>query len=85
MIGFSVISDNIGTGDLGKTMGFAISFVVTLGGPMVGGTAYQLFGYWPAWSIPLAILLVDIAGRLIMIESRNTSFVFCYCQFPQFH
>lgn len=66
------MSDIVPVHDLGKTMGIAMSFVTAgiVGGPMVGGTMFQLFGYWPAWSVPLTVLALDIIARLIMIEPR---------------
>lgn len=68
-----MLSDIVPVHDLGKTMGIAMSFVTAgiVGGPMVGGTMFQLFGYWPAWSVPLIVLVLDIIARLIMIEPRT--------------
>ncbi|OJJ88496.1 MFS transporter [Aspergillus glaucus CBS 516.65] len=73
VVGFAVLSDIVPVHDLGKTMGIAMSFVTAgiVGGPMVGGTMFQLFGYWPAWSVPLIVLVLDIIARLIMIEPRT--------------
>jgi len=75
VVGFAVMSDAVPMHDLGKTMGIAMSFVTAgiVGGPMVGGTMFQLFGYWPAWSVPLSVLVLDIIARLIMIEPRALS------------
>ncbi|BCR90467.1 uncharacterized protein ACHE_60353S [Aspergillus chevalieri] len=75
VVGFAVMSDAVSMRDMGKTMGIAMSFVTAgiVGGPMVGGTMFQLFGYWPAWSVPLTVLVLDIIARLIMIEPRSLS------------
>lgn len=73
VIGFAVLSDTVDIRNLGRTMGVAMSFVTAsiVGGPMVGGTMFQLFGYWPAWTVPLTVLVLDLIARLIMIEPRG--------------
>jgi MFS family permease len=58
--------------NLGASMGMAMSFVTAgmVGGPTVSGALLELFGYWTAWSLPLAVLALDIIARLVMIEPR---------------
>jgi MFS family permease len=70
VIGFALLAQNEDKSNLGKSMGLAMSSVTAgmVGGPSVSGTLLQLFGYWTAWSVPLIVLALDIAARLIMIE-----------------
>lgn len=56
-------------------MSFVSAGVVA--GPAVAGAILQLAGYWIAWSVPLALLILDIAMRFIMIEGSPTSTT-CY-------
>ncbi|KAE8144461.1 major facilitator superfamily domain-containing protein, partial [Aspergillus avenaceus] len=75
IVGFATLSDNVGLEHMGKLMGMSMSFVAagTISGPMVSGTLLQLFGYWPTWSAPVAVVSLDIVARLIMIEQRESS------------
>lgn len=59
---------------MGQVMGTARSFASTgvVGGPMVAGVLLQLFGYWPAWSVPMAVLVLDMVARL-MIPNQPAS------------
>lgn len=50
-------------------MSFVTAGVVS--GPMVGGTLLELLGYWPAWSVPLVVLVLDIIARLVLVEPRD--------------
>ena len=54
---------------MGKTMGMSMSFIMagTVGGPVVSGALIEWLGYWPAWSVPLAVLQLDMIGRAIAI------------------
>lgn len=55
---------------MGQVMGTARSFASmgVVGGPMVAGVLLQLLGYWSAWSVPMAVLILDMIFRLMMIE-----------------
>lgn len=70
VVGFALLANNVDKKNLGQSMGMAMSFVTAgmVGGPTVSGAMLQLFGYWAAWSLPLVVLLLDIAARLVMIE-----------------
>jgi MFS family permease len=52
-------------------MSFVSAGVVA--GPAIAGTVLELAGYWPAWSVPLGLLAIDIMMRSIMIEGPDTS------------
>lgn len=75
IVGFATLADTVGLENMGKTLGMTMSFVVggVLGGPMISGTLMHLAGYWPTWSAPLAILIIDIMLRLLMIERPKSA------------
>lgn len=68
----ATLSDNVGLENMGQVMGVAMSFVTAglISGPMVAGAMFQLVGYWPTWSVPLIVLLLDLIARLVMVENR---------------
>lgn len=70
---FAALTDNVGFEHMGKVMGMAMSFVTAgiVGGPMVAGFLFQLVGYWPTWSAPLVLLVLDMSARLVMIEAKD--------------
>lgn len=65
-----MLTDNAGEGRVGRVMGLSMSIVLsgTVGGPSLAGILLQWAGYWPAWSVPFAIILVNILLRLITDE-----------------
>ncbi|KHN93745.1 Major facilitator superfamily domain, general substrate transporter [Metarhizium album ARSEF 1941] len=71
---FTVLSDTVGMQHMGKVMGVAMSFVTAgvVGGPMIAGSMLQLVGYWPAWSAPLVLLVLDMMARLVMIQEQDS-------------
>ncbi|KAJ5726786.1 MFS general substrate transporter [Penicillium malachiteum] len=70
IVAFSTLSDNIAPEHMGKAMGLAMSFVSTgiMSGPTVSGTLLELAGYWAAWAVPLTLLCMYLAARLVMLE-----------------
>lgn len=70
-----MITDAAGSKHVGKALGFAGSFITAgiITGPAVAGILLELLGYWPAWSVPLALLVLDFIARLAMVESPKTS------------
>lgn len=75
IICLAMLTDNAGDKGVGKMMGLSMSFIMTgtVGGPMVAGVLLEWLGYWPAWSVPLGVLFLDIFARLIMIEPQPSS------------
>ena len=75
IVGFAMITDAAGPKHLGKALGFSGSFITAgiITGPAIAGILLDLLGYWPAWSVPLALLLVDFIARLAMIEAQTSS------------
>ncbi|KAI5362737.1 putative major facilitator superfamily, MFS transporter superfamily [Septoria linicola] len=67
---FTMLTDKVDKKHFGKTLGFASSFVAggVLVGPATAGTLLEWLGYWTAWSIPFALLAIDLIARLIMVE-----------------
>lgn len=70
IICFAMLTDAAGGKHLGKMLGFAGSFITggIVIGPAAGGVLLQVVGYWPAWSVPLALLAIGLVARLCMIE-----------------
>ncbi|KAF9888186.1 hypothetical protein FE257_009181 [Aspergillus nanangensis] len=74
IVGLASIAATVSPDRIGTTMGVAMSFVNagTISGPMASGLLLEWSGYWATWSIPLVVLVIDIALRLIMIEKTDT-------------
>ncbi|KAH0555648.1 hypothetical protein GP486_006407 [Trichoglossum hirsutum] len=74
IVGFAVLVDTVGAANMGKTLGVVSVFMnsASFAGPMVGGLLLEAIGYYPTWSVPIAVLLIDIAMRILMVEDpRN--------------
>lgn len=70
IVGFAMLTDAAGSKNLGKALGFSGSFITAgiLSGPVVSGAFLQWFGYWPAWSVPLAFIAICFVARLAILE-----------------
>lgn len=70
-----MLTDAAGSKHVGKALGFAGSFITAgiIMGPAIAGVLLELLGYWPAWSVPLALLLICFISRLAMVEVEKTS------------
>ncbi|KAJ6137178.1 hypothetical protein N7471_003664 [Penicillium samsonianum] len=75
IIGSDTMTDHVEVGNLGKLYGLSMSFVSAgvVAGPAIAGTVLELAGYWPAWSVALGLLALDIIMRFIMIETPKSS------------
>lgn len=75
IVGFAMLTDAAGSKHIGKALGFAGSFITAgiITGPAIAGVLLELFGYWPAWSVPLALIVVDFIARLAMVEVPEAS------------
>lgn len=73
IVGLATVADTVGQEDTGKVLGGISSFFVSglLFGPMAAGTLLDLVGYWMAWMVPIALLIVDMIMRVVMIENKN--------------
>uniref|UniRef100_A0A093VEX9 Putative MFS-type transporter C18.02 n=1 Tax=Talaromyces marneffei PM1 TaxID=1077442 RepID=A0A093VEX9_TALMA len=70
IIGLATLADTVGTENSAQTLG-TISVIYNSGlllGPTVSGWLLGLAGYWPTWSAAIAVLVVDMAMRLVIIE-----------------
>lgn len=74
-MGSATLTDHVEVQNLGKLYGLSMSFVSAgvVAGPAIAGTILELAGYWPAWSVPLGLLVLDIIMRSIMIEGPDPS------------
>ena len=56
-------------------MGLSTSFITigTVSGPMLGGVLLGWFGYWAAWSVPMALLFLDMIVRLVVRQPEGRS------------
>lgn len=72
IVSFAMLTDSIDKKHFGKTLGFASSFVTAgvLTGPAVAGSLLEWLGYWPAWTVPFALLGIDLVARLVMVEEK---------------
>ena len=70
-----MITENAGKGGIGTAMGLSTSFIMigTVSGPMLGGVLLGWFGYWAAWSVPVALLLLDMIVRLVVRQPKAPS------------
>lgn len=77
IVGLATVTDAVGSKNQGRAIGIILSFsgAGTVAGPTVSGTLLQLAGYWPTWSVPLVVLILDIAARSLMIEPDQSSFL----------
>jgi MFS family permease len=68
-----MLTDAAGSKHLGKALGFSGSFITAgvLSGPVVSGMFLQWLGYWPAWSIPLALIAICFVARVAIIEEAQ--------------
>ncbi|CAK3867747.1 MFS general substrate transporter [Lecanosticta acicola] len=73
IVSFAMLTDSIDKKHFGKTLGFASSFVTAgvLTGPAVSGALLEWLGYWPAWSVPFALLAIDLVARLLVVEVKK--------------
>ncbi|KAJ5933310.1 hypothetical protein N7454_005639 [Penicillium verhagenii] len=75
IVGSATMTDHVEVANLGKLYGLSMSFVSAgvVAGPAIAGTVLELAGYWPAWSVALGLLALDIIMRFVMIEAPKAS------------
>jgi MFS family permease len=58
VVGFAVLTDTVGTANMGKTLGFVSIFMnsASFSGPMAGGVLLETIGYYPTWAVPIAVV-----------------------------
>ncbi|CAI7641873.1 unnamed protein product [Penicillium manginii] len=67
IICLAMLTDSAKEGQVGRMMGISMSVVLsgTVGGPSVAGGLLQWAGYWPAWSVPIGLILINIVARIV--------------------
>lgn len=67
IICLAMLTDCAKEGQVGRMMGLSMSIVLsgTVGGPTIAGALLQWAGYWPAWSVPVGLILINIIARVI--------------------
>ncbi|KAL2862719.1 MFS transporter [Aspergillus lucknowensis] len=74
-VGLALIVDTVGKDQVGTAMGI-VSMAMTVGtvsGPFIGGIVLSKAGYHAVFSIAIALIALDIALRLVMIERKSAS------------
>ncbi|OJZ90305.1 hypothetical protein ASPFODRAFT_124364 [Aspergillus luchuensis CBS 106.47] len=66
----TMLTELAGSARAGAMLGLSMSFSTlgTVSGPMLGGVLLGWFGYWPAWSLPMVLLILDMIARFVMIQ-----------------
>ncbi|KAJ6092710.1 hypothetical protein N7486_007999 [Penicillium sp. IBT 16267x] len=73
VVGFTTVANTVTLGNTAKTYAM-ISMASSLGssaGPMISGILFQLEGYWVAWTSAFVLLGIDMAFRLLMVETKR--------------
>ncbi|KAL3431769.1 major facilitator superfamily domain-containing protein [Aspergillus tetrazonus] len=74
-VGMALIVDTMGKDQVGAAMGI-VSTAMTVGtvmGPFIGGVVLSKAGYHAVFGLAIALIFVDIALRLMMIEPKNAN------------
>jgi len=74
-VGLAMVLDTVGPDDLGKTIGSIFSFISVgeLAAPVLGGVLYKKTGYAGVFGIAAALLVVDFAMRIVVIEKKTAA------------
>ncbi|CRG82820.1 putative MFS-type transporter C18,02 [Talaromyces islandicus] len=73
IVGLATAANAVDPDQIGTTMGILMAFVNAgvMTGPMVSGFILEAAGYWFTWSVPVVLLLIDVAARLLIVESSE--------------
>ncbi|KAH8690231.1 putative MFS transporter [Talaromyces proteolyticus] len=71
IVGQATATNAVDPEQIGTTMGILMVFVNAgmITGPMVSGFILEAAGYWFTWSVPVVLLLIDAAARLLIVEN----------------
>ncbi|OGE47658.1 hypothetical protein PENARI_c039G10264 [Penicillium arizonense] len=77
IIGFATVTETVSSDNIGTAIGFTFSLASagTICGPALSGLLFETVGYWKTWSVPLSILIIDLAARVVMIDNRSETSV----------
>ena len=70
-VGLALLVDTVGK-EIGKSMGY-VNIAMSVGlliSPVIGGAVYAAAGYWAVYYVAFALILCDIALRLVLIEKK---------------
>lgn len=70
VVGLAIVADSVPPERVGAAMG-QTTIGLTWGfilGPMMGGYMYEYLGWYGTFSVPMALVFVDVAMRFFMIE-----------------
>lgn len=73
VVGLAIISENVAPERVGEAMGHT-TIALTWGfllGPLIGGLVYEKFGYYVTFTVPAALIIVDIVMRFAMVEKSG--------------
>ncbi|KAJ5291057.1 hypothetical protein N7478_000308, partial [Penicillium angulare] len=75
VVGLAIVADSVPSERVGAamgqtTIGLTWGFVL---GPMVGGYIYEHLGWYGTFTVPAALVVVDIALRFVMIEAPKNN------------
>ncbi|KAJ3338589.1 hypothetical protein HDU93_009366 [Gonapodya sp. JEL0774] len=73
-LGLALLGDIYPESELGRAYGIAISgfSIGTVIGIPIGGSLYEVAGYWSPFIFSAAILVCDMIGRLLVVEPKPT-------------
>ncbi|KAF2150252.1 MFS general substrate transporter [Myriangium duriaei CBS 260.36] len=72
VVGLALVADTVGADGVGEAMGYlAIAMSVgTIISPLIGGVVFARAGYYAVFVVSFALLALDIALRLLLIEKK---------------
>jgi MFS family permease len=72
-VGLALVADTVDVNEIGEMMGyvFVAMSVAMLAGPLLGGVVFDKGGYNAVFAMAYALIGVDIAMRLFMIEKKD--------------
>jgi MFS family permease len=72
VVALALLADTVSEGEAGKAMGY-VGMATSLGilvSPLVGGVVYKRAGYYAVFGVTFAVIGIDIALRLVLIEKK---------------
>lgn len=84
--GLALVVDTVAEDRVGEAMGYTTMgmSVGSLLGPAAGGVLYDKLGFYGAFYVPIALIVLDIVLRLVMIEPNGMAVSFLL-SFNSFH
>ncbi|KJK89789.1 hypothetical protein H633G_06361 [Metarhizium anisopliae BRIP 53284] len=74
-VGLALVVDTVPTERIGWAMGWVgIALALgTMSSPLLGGVVFAKSGYYQVWAMCFALVGVDVAFRLLVIEKKNAA------------